>query len=78
MAIIITRAHRRLRASILFSQDSGVDNNIPFYPLLRKGRDADVIIAIDSSNDLQTHPYFERAAGELTTIVSCSNAIYYY
>ncbi|CAG8522820.1 5512_t:CDS:2 [Paraglomus occultum] len=43
--------------------DSGVDNNIPFYPLLRKGRDVDVIIAIDSSNDLQTHPYFERAAG---------------
>ncbi|CAG8528968.1 7843_t:CDS:2 [Paraglomus brasilianum] len=43
--------------------DSGVDNNIPFYPLLRKGRDVDIIIAIDSSNDLQTHPYFERAAG---------------
>ncbi|KAG0177885.1 hypothetical protein DFQ28_005226 [Apophysomyces sp. BC1034] len=43
--------------------DAGMDNNIPFYPLLRQGRDVDVIIAIDLSADIQTAPHFERAEG---------------
>ncbi|KAF7724212.1 hypothetical protein EC973_001231 [Apophysomyces ossiformis] len=43
--------------------DAGMDNNIPFYPLLRHGRDVDVIIAIDLSADIQTAPHFERAEG---------------
>jgi len=40
-----------------------MDNNIPFYPLLHPQRSVDVILAIDSSADIQTMPYFERAEG---------------
>ncbi|KAI8347618.1 acyl transferase/acyl hydrolase/lysophospholipase [Choanephora cucurbitarum] len=43
--------------------DAGMDNNIPFYPLLRKGRDVDVIIAVDSSAEIQHMDYFDRAEG---------------
>ncbi|KAI8143261.1 acyl transferase/acyl hydrolase/lysophospholipase [Fennellomyces sp. T-0311] len=43
--------------------DAGLDNNIPFYPLLREGREADVIIAIDLSADIQTSAHFDRAEG---------------
>ncbi|CEG75570.1 hypothetical protein RMATCC62417_10591 [Rhizopus microsporus] len=43
--------------------DAGMDNNIPFYPLLRKGRDVDVIIAVDLSADIQDAPHFDRAEG---------------
>jgi len=38
-----------------------MSNNIPFYPLLR--RDVDIIIAIDTSADIQTTPWFERTDG---------------
>jgi phospholipase A2 len=43
----------------IFSQDSiqlmdaGMSNNLPLYPLLRPGRNCDVIIAFDSSADIQ-------------------------
>lgn len=43
--------------------DAGLDNNIPFYPLLRPGRDVDVILALDLSADIQTAPHFHRAEG---------------
>ncbi|CEG69427.1 hypothetical protein RMATCC62417_05504 [Rhizopus microsporus] len=43
--------------------DAGMDNNIPFYPLLRKGRDVDIIIAVDLSADIQDAPHFDRAEG---------------
>ena len=39
-------------------KDGGMSNNIPFYPLLR--RNVDIIIAIDSSADIRTTPWFER------------------
>lgn len=45
----------------LYLMDAGMDNNIPFYPLLREGRDVDVIIAMDLSADIQTAPHFDRA-----------------
>lgn len=41
--------------------DAGMDNNIPFYPLMREGRDVDVILAIDLSADIQTATHFDRA-----------------
>jgi phospholipase A2 len=41
--------------------DAGVDNNIPFYPLLRQERDIDIIFAIDLSSDIQTTSHFDRA-----------------
>lgn len=43
--------------------DAGMDNNIPFYPLLRNGRSVDVIITFDLSADIQAAPHFERAEG---------------
>ena len=41
--------------------DSGMEQNIPFYPLLR--RKCDIIIAIDSSADIDTTPWFENTEG---------------
>jgi cytosolic phospholipase A2 len=38
-----------------------MSNNIPFYPLLR--RNVDIIIAVDTSADIQTTPWFERTDG---------------
>lgn len=54
---------RLINSKNLCLADAGLDNNIPFYPLLRKGRDVDVIFAIDLSADIQTAPHFERAEG---------------
>jgi phospholipase A2 len=45
----------------LYLMDAGMDNNIPFYPLLRQGRDVDVILAMDLSADIQTATHFDRA-----------------
>lgn len=41
-------------ASHLQLMDAGMSNNLPFYPLLRHGRDVDVIIAFDASADVKT------------------------
>jgi cytosolic phospholipase A2 len=38
-----------------------MSNNIPFYPLLR--REVDIVIALDTSADIQTNPWFERTEG---------------
>ncbi|KAI9271702.1 acyl transferase/acyl hydrolase/lysophospholipase [Phascolomyces articulosus] len=43
--------------------DAGCDNNIPFYPLLRRERHVDFIIALDLSADIETAPHLERAQG---------------
>ncbi|OBZ85022.1 hypothetical protein A0J61_06934 [Choanephora cucurbitarum] len=45
----------------LYLMDAGMDNNIPFYPFFREGRDVDVIIAVDLSADIQTADHFDRA-----------------
>ncbi|KNC98364.1 uncharacterized protein SPPG_06072 [Spizellomyces punctatus DAOM BR117] len=41
--------------------DSGMDNNIPFPPLLRPERNVDVIIALDASMDIGVDPWLIRA-----------------
>ncbi|KAJ3139769.1 hypothetical protein HK100_011111 [Physocladia obscura] len=41
--------------------DSGMDNSIPFAPLLVKSRGVDVIIVCDSSADIGAHPFIARA-----------------
>lgn len=33
--------------------DAGMSNNLPIYPLLRQGRDVDILIAFDSSADIK-------------------------
>lgn len=42
--------------------DAGMDNNIPFFPLISQ-RKADIILAVDLSADIQTAPHFDRAEG---------------
>ncbi|KAF9436779.1 hypothetical protein BGZ76_003010 [Entomortierella beljakovae] len=44
----------------IYLNDAGMDNNLPLYPLLRPGRDVDVILAFDSSADIDTVPWFEK------------------
>ncbi|KAF8986408.1 hypothetical protein BGZ52_008930 [Haplosporangium bisporale] len=44
----------------LYLNDAGMDNNLPLYPLLRPGRDVDVILAFDSSADIESVPWFEK------------------
>ncbi len=41
-------------ASHLQLMDAGMSNNLPIYPLLRPGRDLDVIIAFDASADVRS------------------------
>ncbi|KAI8374151.1 acyl transferase/acyl hydrolase/lysophospholipase [Radiomyces spectabilis] len=59
----LKRPKSLLESKQLCLMDAGMDNNIPFYPLLREGRDVDVILAIDLSADIQTAPHFDRAEG---------------
>ena len=40
-------------ATHLQLMDAGMANNLPIYPLLRPGRDVDVIIAFDASADVK-------------------------
>ncbi|KAJ1567138.1 hypothetical protein HK405_007010 [Cladochytrium tenue] len=40
--------------------DSGMENSIPFAPLLRKERDVDVLIVLDSSSMIGDHPFLRR------------------
>ncbi|KAF9358776.1 hypothetical protein BGX26_000919 [Mortierella sp. AD094] len=45
----------------IYLNDAGMDNNLPLYPLLRPGRNIDVILAFDSSADIESVPWFEKA-----------------
>ncbi|KAK4889284.1 hypothetical protein LTR27_011890 [Elasticomyces elasticus] len=43
--------------------DAGMANNLPIYPLLRPGRDVDVIIAFDASADVKGDNWIKVADG---------------
>ncbi|KAK9235735.1 acyl transferase/acyl hydrolase/lysophospholipase [Lipomyces kononenkoae] len=43
--------------------DAGMDNNLAIYPLLRPEREVDMILAFDSSADVQYVPWLELTAG---------------
>ncbi|KAI4110072.1 MAG: hypothetical protein L6R37_000205 [Teloschistes peruensis] len=43
--------------------DAGMSNNLPIYPLLRPGRDVDVIIAFDASADIKNENWLSVADG---------------
>ncbi|OZJ03601.1 hypothetical protein BZG36_03696 [Bifiguratus adelaidae] len=47
----------------LYLMDAGMDNNIPFYPLLRPSREVDVVIAVDCSADIWQTRHIDRADG---------------
>ncbi|ETN43649.1 uncharacterized protein HMPREF1541_02808 [Cyphellophora europaea CBS 101466] len=43
--------------------DAGMSNNLPIYPLLRQGRDVDVLIAFDASADIQKENWLSVVDG---------------
>ncbi|KAI4243891.1 MAG: hypothetical protein L6R40_003273 [Gallowayella cf. fulva] len=43
--------------------DAGMSNNLPIYPLLRPGRDVDVLIAFDASADIRDENWLSVADG---------------
>ncbi|KAL2159949.1 hypothetical protein VTH06DRAFT_2082 [Thermothelomyces fergusii] len=43
--------------------DAGMSNNLPIYPLLRPGRDVDIIIAFDASADIKTDNWLSVVEG---------------
>jgi phospholipase A2 len=53
---IFTSTHLQL-------MDAGMSNNLPIYPLLRPGREVDIIIAFDASADVKTDNWLRVADG---------------
>ena len=43
--------------------DAGMSNNLPIYPLLRPGRDVDILIAFDASADVQRENWLSVVDG---------------
>lgn len=43
--------------------DAGMSNNLPIYPLLRPGRDVDILISFDASADIKTDNWLAVADG---------------
>lgn len=43
--------------------DAGMSNNLPIYPLLRPGRDVDILVAFDASADVKTDNWLKVADG---------------
>ncbi|KAF2731310.1 phospholipase-like protein A2 [Polyplosphaeria fusca] len=52
-----------LKAQTLQLMDAGMSNNLPIYPLLRPGRNVDVLIAFDASADVKTDNWLKVADG---------------
>ena len=50
-------------ADHLALMDSGMSNNLPIYPLLRVGRDIDLIVVFDASADIKTGNWLSVADG---------------
>jgi len=50
-------------SSHLQLMDAGMSNNLPIYPLLRPGRDVDVVIAFDASADVKTDNWIKVVDG---------------
>ncbi|KAJ2088347.1 hypothetical protein IW138_004324 [Coemansia sp. RSA 986] len=46
---------------LLSLMDAGLENNLPFAPLLRKERNVDVVVCLDSSANIDIMPWFARA-----------------
>jgi len=50
-------------SSHLQLMDAGMSNNLPIYPLLRPGRDIDIIISFDASADVKTDNWLKVVDG---------------
>lgn len=51
------------KATHLQLMDAGMSNNLPIYPLLRPGRDVDILIAFDASADIRTDNWLSVVDG---------------
>ncbi|KAE8148437.1 acyl transferase/acyl hydrolase/lysophospholipase [Aspergillus avenaceus] len=51
------------RSSHLRLMDAGMSNNLPIYPLLRPGRDVDIILAFDASADIKQENWLSVVDG---------------
>ncbi|BAE59898.1 unnamed protein product [Aspergillus oryzae RIB40] len=51
------------RSSHLRLMDAGMSNNLPIYPLLRPGRDVDIIVAFDASADIKQENWLSVVDG---------------
>lgn len=51
------------RAQNFQLMDAGMSNNLPIYPLLRPGRDVDILIAFDASSDVRTDNWLRVVDG---------------
>lgn len=51
------------RSNYLRLMDAGMSNNLPIYPLLRPGRDIDIIIAFDASADIKQENWLSVVDG---------------
>lgn len=51
------------RTENLQLMDAGMSNNLPIYPLLRPGRNVDILIAFDASADVKTDNWLRVADG---------------
>ncbi|KAL8946538.1 MAG: hypothetical protein Q9222_007082, partial [Ikaeria aurantiellina] len=56
-----TAAKTIFKSEHLELADAGMSNNLPIYPLLRAGRDIDVLIAFDASADIKTENWLAVA-----------------
>ena len=43
--------------------DAGMSNNLPIYPLIRPGRDVDIIVAFDASADIKQENWLSVVDG---------------
>jgi phospholipase A2 len=50
-------------AKALQLMDAGMSNNLPIYPLLRPGRNVDILIAFDASADVRTDNWLKVTEG---------------
>lgn len=52
-----------LKCEYIQLMDAGMSNNLPIYPLLRPGRNVEIIIAFDASADIKTDNWLSVADG---------------
>ncbi|KAL8696742.1 MAG: hypothetical protein Q9201_007502, partial [Fulgogasparrea decipioides] len=58
-----TAARSVFKSDHLELADAGMSNNLPIYPLLRPGRDVDILIAFDASADIKSENWLSVADG---------------
>ncbi|KAI9765338.1 MAG: hypothetical protein M1840_007418 [Geoglossum simile] len=51
------------KATRLQLMDAGMSNNLPIYPLLRPGRNVDIVIAFDASANIKTENWLSQVDG---------------